>query len=189
MSKEVDQAGEVTVSRRRMTIALAGAAGLGLTGAALGAQTAPVPAGKPARIGAGDKLAIIELIGLYAWYYDCGDAAAFAGTFTEDGVLEIFGTPRGQGRAAIEAFIRTGFEMRGDAGWQHLTDHHHFRDYTGNSVKVYSYYLMPVSDANGGNVTLRAMGYYVSDCVKVDGEWLFARREVFRWTGALPWQA
>jgi hypothetical protein len=78
--------------------------------------------------------------------------------------------------------------MRKDNGWQHLTDHHVFTQYDGKSCRVYSYYLMPESDNAGGNGHVRAMGYYVSHCVKQpDGRWLFARREVFRWNGKRPW--
>lgn len=135
-----------------------------------------------------DRMAIIELMALYAWNYDAGDANGFAQTFTEDGVLEIFGQERARGREAIAAFISTAFEKRGEEGWQHLTDHHIFRDVEQDRCSVYSYYLMPISDKNGANVQTRAMGYYVSDCRRIDGQWLFAKRAVFRWDSTKPWE-
>lgn len=140
-------------------------------------------AGKPS---AEDRLDIVELMARYAWAYDTSDAAAFADTFTADGVLEIFGRVVVSSPAMVPAFLETARQMRGDHTWQHLTDHHVFRDYDGKSCTVCSYYLMPQGDANGGNGTVRAMGYYISRCVRRNGEWRFARRSVHRWNGQAP---
>jgi hypothetical protein len=77
--------------------------------------------------------------------------------------------------------------MRGEHGWQHRTDHHVFRDFGGRHCTIYSYYLMPESDAAGGDVRVRAMGYYISHCQKLTDRWLFKKREVVRWNGKTPW--
>lgn len=162
---------------------------LGLAGAVAASKSAAQPASKP-QAGNGppadDRLAIIELTAIYAWAYDTGDAKALAATFTADGVLEVFGTKRVTGEEGFAAMIEEAATMRGAHGWQHLSDHHVFRDYDGQSCTLYSYYTMPESDPNGGNVTLRAMGYYVSHCVRTTAGWRFAKRTVTRWNGKAP---
>lgn len=139
------------------------------------------------RISADDRLDIIELMAKYAWSYDTSDVEGFAHTFTPDGIVEVFGKEMARGRETMRSFLEQGFAMRGDKGWQHLTDHHHFRDYDGKSCTIYSYYFMTEGDGNGANVHLRAMGYYISHCVKIDHRWFFKKRAVFRWDGKRPW--
>lgn len=178
-----------TASLSRRDLAL-GASALGASTLSLaGLAAAPAQAGTGrgrSRIPAEDRLDIIELMARYAWAYDTSHAEALAATFTADGVLEVFGRPLVTKRADFVAFLATAADMRKGNGWQHLADHHVFADYDGKRCTVYSYYLMPESDASGGNVHLRAMGYYVSHCVNTDEGWLFARREVVRWNGKQP---
>lgn len=133
-----------------------------------------------------DRLAIGELMALYAWAYDTEDADLLGRTFTPDGILEVFGNVLVSRREGFSAFIEQAQEMKGEHGWQHLADHHIFRDYSDHRCKVYSYYTMAQSDAKGGNVKMRAMGYYASDCIRTDSGWLFAKRSVVRWNGKLP---
>lgn len=178
-----------TKTNRRRFGGLLGAL-LGVSGAfaATGATAAPRVAKPPIGRGppADDRLAIIELIAIYSWAYDTEDGHALASTFTDEGVLEVFGSVKASDRAGFIAMIEEAAAMKGEHGWQHLTDHHVFRDYDGMHCTVYSYYTMPESDANGGNVTVRAMGYYVSHCVRTPDGWRFARRSVTRWNGKAP---
>lgn len=182
---------QTKLSRRSLA---AGISGASLAGMALMACSGPQkamagtpPSARPKRIPADDRLDLIELMARYAWAYDTANEAGLAATFTPDGVIEVFGKPLVTDHAGFGPFLAMAADMRGDKGWQHLTDHHVFEDYDGKSCKVFSYYLMPESDPKGGEVYLRAMGYYVSYCVRgTDGAWLFARREVFRWTGKQP---
>jgi hypothetical protein len=156
--------------------------------AATGAVMAVAATGQgDARVPADDRLDLLDLMARYAWAYDTNDAAGFAATFTPDGVLEIFGNEIARGRGSMPAFLDSAVKMRGEHGWQHRTDQHVFRNFDGQRCTVYSYYLMPESDATGGNVQVRAMGYYVSHCQKFKGLWLFSKREVFRWNGKSPW--
>lgn len=141
-----------------------------------------LPIGPPAD----DRFAIFELIAHYAWSYDTANAAGLAATFLPDGVLEVFGNVLISGHSDIPAFLEQAAQMRGEHGWQHLSDHHLFRDYDGERCMVYSYYTMPEGDARGGNVTVRAMGYYISHCVRTPDGWRFAKRSVVRWTGVSP---
>jgi hypothetical protein len=177
-------ADEKDLSRR----AFAKGAAATIAGTAAGTAAGATPlAGLRPPLPVEDRLALLDLMARYAWGYDTGNLALFAGTFTLNGVLEVLGKVMAQGREQMGAFLDSAATMRGPHGWQHRTDQHVFRDVAANRCTVYSYYLLPESDANGGNVTLRAMGYYVSHCVRVDGEWLFSRREVHRWNGRLPW--
>lgn len=174
---------ETGISRR--DIALVGA---GLAALSLPATDAQARSGKnrAVRIPAEDRLDIIELMARYAWAYDTGHIDGFLDTFTEDGTMIGFGKLIG-GKAEIRPFLVEGLARRGEAGWQHLTDHHVFRDYTGDTCTVFSFYTMMEADSSGANGRVRAMGYYTSHCRKEKGEWLFARREVTRWDGKRPW--
>jgi uncharacterized protein (TIGR02246 family) len=58
-----------------------------------------------------DRLGIFDLFARYAWAYDCGDAEAYAETFTEDGVLADENDLRAVGRPAIAEAIKRFFEM------------------------------------------------------------------------------
>lgn len=173
------------ISRRRLAIAAMGSA---LTGIAVPTATPAAATRRAAtHVPADDKLSIIELMARYAWAYDTSDVAGFTQTFTADGIIEIFGNVLVRGWHDVPAFLATAYEMRKGNGWQHLTDHHVFEEYDGKRCTVYSYYLMPEGDPSGSNVHLRAMGYYVSRCVKIGNDWLFSKRSVFRWNGKKPW--
>ena len=179
------------VNRRRFTSVLGGILGVsvGTLSSLHPARAGATPLRRSPASGtppADDQLAIIELMARYAWAYDTDDAHALASTFTEEGILEVWGKVMASNKADFEQIISQGHAMRGDHGWQHLTNHHLFRDYDGQNCTVYSYYTMPESDPNGGNVTLRAMGYYVSHCVRIGGDWFFKKRSVSRWNGKAP---
>lgn len=175
---------DTRISRRGLgALSVAGAAFA--AGAASAHDAAPVAVSGP-RISADDKLDIIELMARYAWAYDTSNEASLSATFTPDGVLEVFGKPLVEGRENFGPFLAMAADMRGAHGWQHLTDHHVFTDYDGASCKVFSYYTMPEAAPDGGSVQLRAMGYYISHCVRTPEGWLFSKREVIRWSGKQP---
>lgn len=144
------------------------------------------PAVPHSRIPAQDRGEIIELMARYAWAYDTGEIQDLLDTFTDDGTMVVFGDLIG-GKDQIGPFIADAVTRRGTAGWQHLTDHHIFRDFTGDLCTAYSFYLMAEADETGANGRVRAMGYYTSYCRKENGEWLFARRDVTRWNSHRPW--
>jgi len=173
------------LSRRDLAIAASGLS-LAATVATPAGAAGQAPASSPVRVPAEDRLDIIELMARYAWAYDTSHAEALGATFTLDGVLEVFGKPLVTNRAGFKQFLAMAADMRKDHGWQHLTDHHVFADYDGSRCKVFSYYLMPEADASGGDVHVRAMGYYVSHCIRTDAGWLFEKREVLRWSGKQP---
>jgi uncharacterized protein (TIGR02246 family) len=53
-----------------------------------------------------DSARIRELTARYNRCFDDGDPEGFAGTFTEDGVMEVEGTFRVDGRAALAEMVR-----------------------------------------------------------------------------------
>lgn len=181
------------ISRRKFT---RGAVALSTLAAAPGsitmaqgapAATATSPETAPmSRLTAEDRLDLIELMALYAWAYDCEHAELLRATFTDDGVLEVFGTVLATAAGGFADFLASARAMKQGKGWQHLADHHVFRDYDGQTCKVYSYYTMAEGNAAGGEVTMRAMGFYSSDCRRTADGWKFARRSVVRWNSQLP---
>jgi|GEM_PF-1217823 len=179
------------ISRRGLTRLLGAAGGLLVSAQVSAASNMDEPGAamrkaEGARLSADDRLEIIELMARYAWAYDTEDAQALASTFTADGSLEVFGKLLVKHPSEFQAFLAQAKEMKGEHGWQHLADHHLFRDYDGQTCTAYSYYLMPEGDRQGGNVTLRAMGYYTSNCVRTAGGWRFSKRSVVRWNGKAP---
>lgn len=179
----------VVANRRGFAGLLGGFLCLSTATPALACTAAPSVAPKAGLLdgpSADDRFALLELIARYAWAYDTEDAAALAATFTEDGVLEVWGKVMASGRAAFAPLIDQARMMKGEHGWQHLADHHIFRDYDGQRCTIYSYYTMPESDDSGGNVTVRAMGYYISHCQRTNEGWLFEKRSVARWNGKAP---
>lgn len=174
------------ISRRDLGLQVTTAGLLGVALAAAGSAHAADEPGSKHRLSADDRLDIIDLMARYAWAYDTSSTAALAATFTDDGVLEVFGKPLAGGKLGFASFIAMANDMRKDHGWQHQTNNHVFTEYDGQSCKVFSYYLMPESDAQGGDVHVRAMGYYESLCVRTPQGWRFARRAVTRWNGKQP---
>ncbi len=182
------------ISRRSLAAGMAtlGGALIGTTAAVAASASGSTRKGSSAgasKLPAEDRLDLIELMSIYAWAYDTEDAALLASTFTPDGKLVVFGNVLVEGREGFSAFIDQAKEMKGEHGWQHLADHHVFRDYDGQSCNIYSYYTMAESDLQGGNVNMRAMGYYASHCVRDGTGWLFTERSVVRWNGELPFKA
>lgn len=175
---------DTTYSRRDMARLGTGIAALALPAAIVAPAMATGTTHR--RIPVDARLEIIELIARYAWAYDTNEVEDLLATFTSDGTMWTFGELVG-GRDKIAEMIAANAARRGTAGWQHLTDHHVFRDFTGKSVTVYSFYTMIEADASGANGRVRAIGYYTSYCRKQGGEWLFARRDVTRWNGKQPW--
>ena len=140
------------------------------------------------RLSAEDRLDILDLFARYAWAYDCGDADAYAQTFTPDGVLADGADLRAQGREAIAAAIQTFFDMRGANAWQHHNDHLRL-DGAGDECTVHSYWAVIEHRLQDDQYRVASMGWYESRCRKVDGVWLFSERTFhFGTSKNLPWK-
>lgn len=139
---------------------------------------------RPSRPPLEDRFGILDLFAEYCWSFDCQDAASYASLFTEDGEFQTVGSGA-RGRANIAAYIPTLWAQHGDEIWQHHADQLLFFG-KGNSYTVYSYWS--VLKAKEQNISVMGFGYYVSRCVKQNGNWLFQSRHLHRGeTKRLPW--
>ena len=124
-----------------------------------------------------DRFAIIDLCSVYNYTVDQADGEGWAATFTEDGV---FAGPAGQaeGREALVAFC--GQLAEAFPGGMHFTDNHLF-EIEGDTCqhKCFLDFKVPSPDGSVASVLLG----YEDVIVKVDGEWLFQRRDVVSVTG------
>lgn len=124
-----------------------------------------------------DRFAIIDLCSVYNYTVDQADGEGWAATFTEDG---IFAGPAGQaeGREALVAFC--GQLAEAFPGGMHFTDNHLF-EVDGDTCqhKCFLDFKVPSPDGSVASVLLG----YEDVIVKVDGEWLFQRRDVVSVTG------
>jgi hypothetical protein len=169
---------------------VAAPAGIGaaLLAGGLPAQASAANRNGRGRISVEDRLDLIELHAHYSWSYDCADADGAAAAFTADGVLEAFGSEAARGRTAISAFIKNLFATeRGPVDWQHNNSHFVFHG-SRPACTVYCYWNLLQSTDPPRQYSLRSFGYYKSDCVRVDGDWLIAKRSINRWDrNKLPW--
>jgi ketosteroid isomerase-like protein len=134
-----------------------------------------------------DRFGIFDLFARYAWAYDCGDAQAYAETFTTDGVLADENDLRAVGRPAIAEAIKTFFDMRGLDVWQHHNDHLHIQG-DGAQCTVHSYWAVLAHRRSDDGFGVSTLGWYISRCRKVDGVWLFAERTFYMdMPKGLPW--
>jgi hypothetical protein len=164
-------------------------AAIGLTGVFVGLLTAflvsglglPFAFAQAAREASyAEERALIEnLQARYLFALDFKDHDLYVTTFTENGVLDV-GNGEIVGRDAIKAAVANmpggrhhitnlvlridGDRATGRAGWMH----------TGKNAE--------------GRMTIGGYGHYEDDLVKVDGEWLFARRRIYN-EGNAAWAA
>ena len=118
-----------------------------------------------------DRQEILELAARYNHAIDAGDAAAWAATFTTDGVFESAqATP--QGTDALTEFA-AGFGQAVPGG-RHWTNNH-VVDGDGDSA-IHTCYLNLMSVQDG--VKVLATGLYKDELTKLDGKWLYTKRAV-----------
>ena len=141
-----------------------------------------------AQAGYGDDRALIEdLQARYLFAFDFGDAQGYAATFAPDGVLD-FGQGENKGRQAIARFIADGRKRteetraRTPAGERPSVGRHVINNMVikidGDKARAVAYWTHMTSGANGRG-TVDFFGHYEDDLVKVNGEWLFARRRIY----------
>ncbi len=138
--------------------------------------------------GYGDDRALIEdLQARYLFAFDFGDAEGYAGTFTEDGILD-YGGGEIKGRKAIAEFIAAGRKRTEEArantpeGQRPSIGRHIISNIVvkieGDQAHGVAYWTHMTSGPDGrGGVDF--FGHYEDEMVKVNGEWLFARRRIY----------
>jgi SnoaL-like domain len=173
-------------SRREIgpLLTLGGATALSATTAARTVRSSALEQTRPSRPPMDDRFGMLDLFAEYCWCFDCQDAASFASLFTLDGEFQTVGSGA-RGRDNIAAYIPTLWAQHGDEIWQHHADQLLYFG-KGNAYTVYSYWS--VLKANEQNASVMGFGYYVSHCVKQNGNWLFQKRHLHRWDrNSLPW--
>jgi hypothetical protein len=138
--------------------------------------------------GYGDDRALIEdLQARYLFAFDFGDAEGYAGTFTEDGILD-YGGGEVKGRKAIAEFIAAGRKRTEEArantpeGQRPSIGRHIISNIVvkidGDKAHGVAYWTHMTSGPDGrGGVDF--FGHYEDEMLKVNGEWLFARRRIY----------
>ena len=128
---------------------------------------------------ADDRAELVELIARYAWAIDTGAASGVAELFTVDGVFDgVSGLYEGRLRITEMATRSRAHDA------PHLVQH-----WVANSVfdgdeercSVRSMCIGP--SVCEGRAVLAFVGTYLDRCVKVDGQWRFARRRWRPWDG------
>lgn len=124
-----------------------------------------------------DRFAIIDLCSVYNYTVDQADGEGWAATFTEDGV---FAGPAGQAEGREELVPFCGQLAEAFPGGMHFTDNHLF-EMDGDTChhKCFLDFKVPSPDGSVASILLG----YEDVIVKVDGEWLFKRRDVVSVTG------
>jgi hypothetical protein len=134
-----------------------------------------------------DRALIEDLQARYLFAFDFGDPQGYAETFAPDGILD-FGWGETKGREAIAKFIADGRKRteearaKTEAGKRPNVGRHIINNIVvkidGNKAHGVAYWSHMTSGPDGrGGVDF--FGHYEDDLVKINGEWLFARRRIY----------
>ena len=133
----------------------------------------------PAVSYAEERAAIENLQARYLFALDFKDHDLYVTTFTPDGILDV-GSGAAVGREAIKAAVAN---MPG--GRHHITNIVLRID--GDRATARAAWMHTGKNAEG-RMTIGGYGHYEDDLVKVNGEWLFARRRIYN-EGRDEWAA
>ena len=137
-----------------------------------------------------DRAKIEDLQARYLFAFDWSDAEGYANTFAEDGVLD-FGWGEMRGRQAIRDFLAPPGAGDGEqqgrpaapAGERPRVGRHIISnivvEVNGDRAMSRAYWTHMVTGPNTGYGTVDFFGHYEDELVKVNGEWLFARRNIY----------
>lgn len=134
-----------------------------------------------------DRSQIEDLEARYMYAMNWLDAQSYAGTFTEDGVLDWAGG-QAAGRAAIEEEVRAmaaGFaaEEAADAPLRPARKRHFITNLaisvTGDTAVSHAYWFIMNNRNPERTGYSEAYGYFESQLKKVDGQWYFTHRKIY----------
>jgi hypothetical protein len=135
---------------------------------------------------ADDRAAIVDLQGRYLFAMDFHDAATYASTFAEDGVINW---ARGEirGRKAIYEFMASGtYDPTRDAEkgkWPAASRHfitNQVIKVEGNRAKAVTYWFQATNNtADRRTMVLGLFGHYEDELVKINGQWYFKKRTIY----------
>lgn len=135
-----------------------------------------------------DRALIEDLQARYLFALDFRDPEAYAGTFTEDGILD-YGMGQIRGRKAIAEMVSN---LRARAKEQQAKDTSGLRPAAGRHsitnivIKVngdkatsVAYWSHVGTNTPERKATLDSFGHYEDELVRVKGEWLFSKRKIY----------
>lgn len=161
--------------------------------ASLLALASPALAAGPTAQEAQDRVAIAETLARYYYAFDTADPDAYAKVFTPDAQFITNGQVRQSGREALRNSvkgIREWLKMPADQRFQDTrhASYTFFVDFESRDRAVAkSYYATLFANPAGGAWQVRDTGYEENTMVKVDGNWLIAKRELFS-DSKEPWR-
>jgi hypothetical protein len=137
---------------------------------------------------AGDRALIEDLQARYLFALDFRDAAAYAATFTEDGVLD-YGAGEIRGRQAIHDMV-VGLRQRAEeqraadtSGLRPAAGRHSISNIVvgieGDRATGRAYWFAMNNNNPERSAQLSSYGHYEDELVKVNGEWLFSHRKIY----------
>jgi uncharacterized protein (TIGR02246 family) len=124
-----------------------------------------------------DRVEIEALVARYNKAIDTGDAEAWAATFTKDGAFHgVIGDFAGteQLTGMVEAYA-TEEQFADFAKAQHWVTNIVI-DGEGDDATMFAHVMMVSPEPDGGKIIL--VGHYEDHLSRVDGQWLFAERNV-----------
>jgi SnoaL-like domain len=131
-----------------------------------------------------DRIAINDLLALYAWALDTGDVDAFVACFTPAAVVieEVFEEPdRWEGAEGMRRLAEHFRNVPNFPGRQH---HVSQLLVEGDSARCSARSFVFVTECRGEPpYIVRFAGYYDDQIVKSAGRWLFQQRIIRLWDG------
>jgi len=119
------------------------------------------------------KDAIREVVADYCFRIDQAEYEAWSELFTEEGVFEVPGMFRHQGRANLLAFAKTiPLNARGLPGFKHCTLNQMI-EVEGDRAKARCYFILV---QEGDPLRVNVAGRYQDELAKERGRWRFSRR-------------
>lgn len=128
-----------------------------------------------------DRVGITDLFARYAWCLDTRDIEAFGENFAPDGVIDMPGVGRFEGREEVRRYGRMLTDDAAYPGRQHWIGQSLIeRTTSGCSVRSYA---MVTLRSSSGPCSILSLGYYADQCVRFENRWVFAERVFRRWEG------
>ena len=128
-----------------------------------------------------DRIAINDLFARYAWCLDTRDIEGFGANFAADGVIDMPGVGRFEGREEVRRYGRMLTDDPAYPGRQHWIGQSLIEgDVSRCSVR--SYAMVTVRPSSGPSSIL-SLGFYADQCVKAGDRWVFQERVFRRWEG------
>ena len=118
-----------------------------------------------------DRARIIELTARYNRCFDDGDVEGFAGTFTDDGVMEVTGSFSASGREALADMCR-----HTPWGTMHVTTSNTVELHGDHAIQNVTLLVVSRPVSKGDVPKLVGTGRYLDELTRTDDGWRFQKR-------------